>query len=76
MKKSAALFITGMLICSITACKNKDHETAETQTTIETNASAEETSMSDDTADTFSETDDDEVAEAEAEEIDATEFID
>lgn len=75
MKKLAALFMTGMLACSITACNNKDNDTTEAETTIETNASAEETNPSDDTTDTLSETDD-EVAEAEAEEIDETEFID
>lgn len=76
MKKSAALFLTGMLVCSITACNNKNNDTTEAETALETNMSAEETNSSDDTPNTLSETDDDEVAEAEAEEIDATEFID
>lgn len=74
MKKITALIVTGMLTCSLPACSNhsnQDAVSAETEINIETNESVEETANSNDTSDISAETEvDDEVAEAEAEEID------
>lgn len=77
MKKIIALIITGVLTCSLSACSNNNNQDTvlgETEINMETKESVEETANSNDPADISAQTEaDDEVAEAEAEEID---FVD